>query len=217
MAPKGINLSLEARFKPRKTPVQPRGHETRQRILDAAARVFAAHGYSAGTTNRIAEAAAMSVGSLYQYFPNKDAILVELSREHLLTSAASVAALLNDDGTTSLESRIRDSVDAMVQAHVGDQRLHQVLFEQAPRPPDLLEELYTAEAALIEQIAALLEADPDVEVADALLAARIVATAVESLVHRLVAQVHTDIDTDRFTDEVVHMVLGYLSPQRSTT
>ena len=45
--------------------------------------MFEEHGYAHGTTNRIAAEAGLSVGSLYQYFPNKDAILVELVRAHI--------------------------------------------------------------------------------------------------------------------------------------
>jgi len=62
-------------YRPRRQPKQHHAKETRQRVLDAAAQVFAERGYSAGTTNRMAEHAELSIGSLYQYFPNKDAIL----------------------------------------------------------------------------------------------------------------------------------------------
>ncbi|KAB2352238.1 TetR/AcrR family transcriptional regulator [Actinomadura rudentiformis] len=69
--------------RPRKTPRQQRAWRTRARILAAAARVFAEHGYASGTTDRIAAQAGLSIGSLYQYFPNKDAILVTLAQAHL--------------------------------------------------------------------------------------------------------------------------------------
>ncbi|HEY0228602.1 MAG TPA: helix-turn-helix domain-containing protein, partial [Mycobacterium sp.] len=58
--------STRQQLHPRKQPRQRRSELTRQRILDAAAHVFADHGYAAGTTNRIAERADMSIGSLYQ-------------------------------------------------------------------------------------------------------------------------------------------------------
>ena len=76
------------RFRPRKQPRQQRAVETRQAILGAAARIFAEYGYAAGTTNRIAEAADLSIGSLYQYFPNKDAILSALTDAHVDAGAA---------------------------------------------------------------------------------------------------------------------------------
>ncbi|OWY61320.1 hypothetical protein B7486_64405, partial [cyanobacterium TDX16] len=84
----------EKALRPRKAPRQQRAVETRARILEAAAEVFTEHGYAAGTTNRIAERAGMSVGSLYQYFPNKDAILVELVELHIAEGTAVLAPIL---------------------------------------------------------------------------------------------------------------------------
>ena len=54
-----------------------------EQILIAAAQVFEAHGYAAGTTNRIAERAGVSVGTLYQYFPSKEAVAVALLEGHI--------------------------------------------------------------------------------------------------------------------------------------
>lgn len=85
----------QSRIQPRKRPRQVRAELTRERILDAAARVFAEHGYAAGTTNRIAERARVSIGSLYQYYPNKDAILAELIGDHLDTGEAVMRLLLD--------------------------------------------------------------------------------------------------------------------------
>jgi AcrR family transcriptional regulator len=70
--------SPSRRLQPRKQPEQVRAELTRDRIVAAAAQVFAEHGYFAGTTNRIAEHAGVSIGSLYQCYPNKDSILIEL-------------------------------------------------------------------------------------------------------------------------------------------
>ena len=63
---------------PRKTPSQARSAFTVQAILDAAARVLAQHSLDGFNTNRVAEVAGVSVGSLYQYFPNKDALTAAL-------------------------------------------------------------------------------------------------------------------------------------------
>src|SRR5205823_3164873 len=64
----------------RKRPKQERSHAMVETIIEAAARVFVELGYARASTNRIAQAAGVSVGSLYQYFPGKDAIAVELAR-----------------------------------------------------------------------------------------------------------------------------------------
>jgi AcrR family transcriptional regulator len=201
------------RLQPRKKPVQARAQQTRDRVLEAAARVFARHGYAAGTTNRIAAEAGMSIGSLYQYFPNKDAILVELVRRHLAEGTAAIVERVAGAGglPDRLEDRIGLFVDAMLANHVGDPRLHQVLFEEAPRPRPLLDELHATEewaVALAEQV---LRSDPRVRVADVAMAARLVVTAIESLVHRYVSSQPDDLDVETFRRELVTMLTRYLT------
>lgn len=179
------------RLAPRKTPIQDRSVETRARILEAAARVFSRHGYTMGTTNRIAAEAGLSIGSLYQYFPNKDSILVELVRRHIDDGVHAVNAQLDtieEGGAASrLEGTVAAVIDAAISNHVGDPGLHQVLFEECPRPPELLAELKALENDAIDRTAAILAADPDVRVDDPTMAARIVVTTIESVVHRVIA------------------------------
>lgn len=67
---------------PRRTPRQERSQFTVDAIFEAVARIVATHGEDALTTNRIAELAGVSVGSLYQYFPSKDAILLAMLDQH---------------------------------------------------------------------------------------------------------------------------------------
>lgn len=204
---------MSPRLSPRKVPVQARAVETRERILDAAARVFSRHGYAAGTTNRIADEAGLSVGSLYQYFPNKDAILVQLVRRHIEEGIAAVAARLDAvaaTGESGLDDLVGAVVDAAVDSHVGDPALHQVLFEESPRPPELLAELHSAEGDAVALAAGLLAVRRDVAVADTAMAARIVVTTIESLVHRMVATRGPQVDLVAFRHELVDMVVRYL-------
>src|SRR5262245_20308837 len=85
----------------RKLPVQDRSRRTVDAILDAAARLFVEHGYSATTTNHVADEADVSIGSLYQYFPSKDALVVALDLRHLDHAEArlreELAALSRDE------------------------------------------------------------------------------------------------------------------------
>lgn len=204
------------RLEPRKTPRQRRSHETRERVLTAAARVFADRGYAGGTTNHIAAEAGVSVGSLYQYFPNKDALLVELMRAHIAEGAASLARRLAEtDGTATLEGRLRAAIDAVVDNHRGEPRLHRVLFEEAPRPATVLRELHALEDAAVVAVAGLLRDDPDVTVADPDLAAWFVVATIESLTHRYVgSHARGRLDLDAFSDELVRLVLRYLCVSR---
>lgn len=200
---------MKGRLRPRKQPKQRRAQETRERVLAAAAQVFAEHGYSAGTTNRIAEAAYISIGSLYQYFPNKDAILVELMSAHIDAGVGAVRRHLDDGLPAGLDDALRLLIGAAVDVHRDRPRLHQVLFEEAPRPPEVLATLHDAERAMVATAASLLAAHPEVRVADPHMAARMVVGAVESLVHRFFA-VEVPSGTERFEDELVAMLGGYL-------
>jgi len=198
------------RLRPRKQPRQARAERTREWILLAAAQVFAEHGYAAGTTNRIADRAGVSIGSLYQYYPNKDAILVELMTAHVESGLTAIRARLGDGLPTELDALLRMFVRAAIDNHRDDPRLHRVLFEEAPRPATILARLHEAEASIVAAAAQLLAAHPQVTVEDPDVAARIVVATVESLVHRLVAAPEP-MDPQVVEDELVAMLSAYLS------
>lgn len=80
------------RFQPKKVPAQERSRATYASMLDAAARLLERHGYAALTTNHVAEAAGVAIGSLYEYFPSKDVIVAELVRRTMTEVAREVAA-----------------------------------------------------------------------------------------------------------------------------
>lgn len=83
---------------PRKTPVQSRSRERVERILDAAARAFADVGFEATTTDAIAAHAEVSIGSLYQFFPNKQALFDAVARRHFDRATTLFDELLAADG-----------------------------------------------------------------------------------------------------------------------
>jgi AcrR family transcriptional regulator len=201
-------------LRPRKRPSQARSRETVDVIVRAAARVFAAQGYAAGTTNRIAEAAGVSVGSLYEYFPNKDALLVALMEAHI----AEGQALLEQAATSvtarslSLRSAVRQLVEAMIALHARDRALHRVLFEEAPLPPRLRRQLADAERVIAARVAAYLQRHPEVTAPDPALAATVVVQAVEALTHKLV--VHGSDDLAAQADELIALVTAYLTADR---
>ena len=120
-------------LQPRRRPRQRRSEDTRDRILDAAVRVFTVYGYARGTTNRIAEWADISVGSLYQYYPNKDAIVMELAARHLDTGVAAAGDRRQAGPTTSIADALGDIVATAIGNHRQDPQFLRVLIERAPR------------------------------------------------------------------------------------
>ncbi len=85
-----MSNTVIARFEPRKTPLQARSAATVEAILQATIQVLLKEGRSKLTTTRVAARAGVSVGTLYQYFPNKSSLLQALLREHLDSVAAAV-------------------------------------------------------------------------------------------------------------------------------
>lgn len=112
--------TAKIRLSPRKTPSQERSQATVQAILEAATRVLAKHSLAGFNTNRVAEVAGVSVGSLYQYFPNKDALvtaLIEQTQRDLLDSVGRLVQELRDK---DLDSKLM----AMCQFVIDQQYQH---------------------------------------------------------------------------------------------
>jgi AcrR family transcriptional regulator len=111
-------------LKPRKTPIQKRSTETVAVILEAAARILELHGFEGFNTNAIAQRAGVSIGSLYQYFPNKDALLADLI-------AREVAPLLavRDELTQvrSCKAALREYIRASVRHQMKRPRLARLI------------------------------------------------------------------------------------------
>ena len=101
---------------PRKRPTQERARRTVDAILEAAAEVFDAHGFDGGTTERIVERAGVSVGSLYQYFPNKLAVVRALLERELARAEAARPATLDDPSRPPRE-RLRSAVNWHLDVH----------------------------------------------------------------------------------------------------
>lgn len=115
----------------RKQPRQARSRATIEAILQASARILEAHGWQALTTNSVAELAGVSIGSLYQYFPNKLALIEGVRRGHF----DEILGLLEQagGGRMSRQERIETLVDGMIAAHARNPAMHRVLLEDAPR------------------------------------------------------------------------------------
>lgn len=205
-------MPTRSALKPRKLPTQARSKATVEAILGGAAQVFKKVGYAAATTDRIAGRAGVSVGSVYQYFPNKDAILVALTERHIDAGFRLVRELLSKSlvDLPSLEILLRKFVLAMIALHEHEPELHRVLFEEAPLPASLRRQLRKRENEFASEVAVLLEAHPEVRVLDTKLAAYLLVQAVDALVHNSILHPPTDISPQVLTDEAVNMLSAYL-------
>jgi AcrR family transcriptional regulator len=110
--PANALLGLE----PRKTPVQARSTVTVQAISEATIQVLLSHGAERLTTTRVAERAGVSVGTLYQYYPNKRSLLFAVLENHLNKVAAKVEAACESARHKPLAEMIKEMVEAFVDA-----------------------------------------------------------------------------------------------------
>ena len=196
---------------PRKLPRQRRSAETVERILAAAARIFDERGYAGTTTNHVAESAGVSIGSLYQYFPNKDALLVALAEGHVDEVAARfsdrLAALRCDEPDPA------DTVRALLELTVelnDTSRLHGILFSDCPRTPALTERLGRFSDLLVGEVAWHLERTGTGD-ADPQLRARLVVAAVDAAVHEVVLARPPGPERRRATDALVTLTVEGLT------
>lgn len=132
-------LSVKAtakRLSPRKKPAQPRATATVDVILEAAADILERHGLEGYTTNEIAARAGVSIGSLYQYFPNKDAVTIALIEREMAGMVDEVVAAL---ALTPTRRALQEAIRAAVRNQVRRPQLARMLdfeeFRLAPLMP----------------------------------------------------------------------------------
>ena len=194
---------------PRKQPKQARSRETVEVILEATARVLVKEGYSRATTNRIANVAGVSIGSLYQFFPNKESLFTALRQRHYdaLTSMISGAAgalrgVLPRDA-------LRAGIKLNIAIHGLDPELHRALDEEVPALE--VERNRTIERLGYEATLDLLrEHRSELRPRNLELAAFLVTHTVEALTHAAVVHFPELLRDDRFVEEVTELLWRYL-------
>ncbi len=197
--------------RPRKQPRQQRSRATWDAILDAAAQLFGQMGYAATTTNKVAERAGVSIGSLYQYFPDKDALLMALAERHL-SEATDVlvevfVALQRDQ--PDLQGTLTRLIDAVVALHRQDPAMHRLLFDQTPRTPEMAARLRSLERQLATAVAEQLQR---LGVGGALPATRglLLVQAIEAQIHGAVLDPPDDLPTEGLVHEMLELWLRAL-------
>ena len=118
--------------KRRRQPTQERARETVSAILDAVIRLLRRGGSRSITTNRIAEVAGVSIGSVYQYFPGKRAIFAALHERHIQQVDRLLQQKMSESAGESLEHLVAQLMDGMIEIHAADPELAALLDSEAP-------------------------------------------------------------------------------------
>jgi len=116
--------------------MQRRARQTVDAILDAVVRVLKREGIRAVTTNRIAEVAGVSIGSVYQYFPDKQAIFVALHQRHIDHIDHMIERTLIEHAASSLDDLMAAMIEGMIDAHTVDPELYELLATEVPHRAD---------------------------------------------------------------------------------
>ncbi|MGV3624540.1 MAG: TetR/AcrR family transcriptional regulator [Archangium sp.] len=198
---------------PRKVPTQERAQATVDAILRAAAHILRGQGWDACNTNAVAKRAGVSIGSLYQYFPSKEALLFAIAEDHatrgleILTKAVLEASAR----PTNIANTVRHYIRAMIAMHALDPKLHRVLVEQVPRLRGGASVVQRSSQHAATLVRSWLETQQqhfrkvDLDVATWMLV-----TAVEAIAHLEVLPRPEGFDDDARVEELSRLVLGYL-------
>jgi Transcriptional regulator len=197
---------------PRKLPSQDRSKFTVTAIIEAATHIFATHGYGKMTTNAVAELAGVSIGSLYQYFPNKEALICTVYKQHRRKIQEAIAQEMNKPLNISDFSSILHLVEAIAKAHLVAPELH-AKFENLKRERPFSEILQEKGLNDIERrLEQLLSENKDIyAIEDETLSAKILVSAVYSLIHLYAGH---ETDFRKISGEIARMLFGYINADK---
>jgi AcrR family transcriptional regulator len=199
--------------KPRKHASQERSRATVDALIEATARILVREGFDRASTNRIAEVAGVSVGSLYQYYPGKEALVAAVIDRHNQEIMQVVRRALAEVASQPIEKAVRRLVAVAIEAHRIDPKLHRVLAEQIPRTGRLENvEAFNREAHALFR-AYLEDHSDELRMVDLGLAAFVCVTSIEALTHTAVlhrSEMLSDEAVGTLVDEATRLVVGYL-------
>jgi AcrR family transcriptional regulator len=196
----------------RHRPQQARSQERVDLILDTAAEFIAEVGYEAVTTNAIAERAGISIGSLYRYFPDKDAILRGLTVRHLEQLRTIYDQVFTEDLVyLPLEMVLDRIVDPFIELHVSCPEFKQILLG-SDVSADIAAASEEMDAEIVERLAGFLQQmAPDLSEQRARLVAMVCKAEVKALLSLITCDCSEDFRA-QITAEMKHMLSNYLAP-----
>ena len=199
----------KTRISSRKHPKQARSAELVGAILEAAVQVLVKDGAKRFTTARVAERAGVSVGSLYQYFPNKAAILFRLQSDEWRQTVALLRTVLEEDRSPPLE-RLRTLVHVFIRSECDEAALRAALEEAAPLYENAPEAVESRTAARHSLDAFLREALPDASDETRASAGYLILTTLRAVGQTFSETPRTHAEIEAFSSATADMFCAYL-------
>lgn len=204
-------MSSQPVVRMRKNPRQARAAATIEAIIEAAAQVLRKEGEEALTTAKIAERAGVSIGSIYQYFPNKDAILLALIRKEREAIAADVARRIAEIEPKNGEAMVRGVIATLVAAFRPRRRRRKLVALMAALSADRDDSGVVLRDRIGELIVAMSRRYPDMASRPLTEASAYVLTrAVLGAIRSAVVENAKILDDPEFEDELCRLAIAYL-------
>ncbi|MEQ1346083.1 TetR/AcrR family transcriptional regulator [Acinetobacter seifertii] len=196
-------------LKPRKSPVQARSTATIEVLHEATIQVLLKEGIVKCNTTRIAERAGVSVGSIYQYYPNRDSLLAAVLQRHLDRVAEKIEELCLKYEKTSIKTLISALVDEIILAKLSNPEESKALYAISGERGglDLSKRMNDRMLAAVSN---LLESASDIEFDDSLIIAEFVLGAIMGLIRRVLENQVTDKVEQVLESHLKLMVVAYL-------
>ncbi|TEU26018.1 TetR/AcrR family transcriptional regulator [Acinetobacter seifertii] len=196
-------------LKPRKSPVQARSTATIEVLHEATIQVLLKEGIVKCNTTRIAERAGVSVGSIYQYYPNRDSLLAAVLQRHLDRVAEKIEELCLKYEKTSIKTLISALVDEIILAKLSNPEESKALYAISGERGglDLSKRMNDRMLAAISN---LLESASDIEFDDSQIVAEFVLGAIMGLIRRVLENQVTDKVEQVLESHLKLMVVAYL-------
>ncbi|WP_434611565.1 TetR family transcriptional regulator [Pseudomonas sp. D2-30] len=193
----------------RKQPKQARSTELVAAVLEAAVQVLASQGAQRFTVARVAERAGVSVGSVYQYFPNKAAILFRLQSDEWRQTSDMLRDILEDPSTPPL-SRLRTLVQAFIQSECDEAQIRVALNDAAPLYRDAPEHQAARTSVQASVDAFMQQVLPDASMQTRALAGELIIATLSSVGKRFSAMPRVQQEVQSYADAMADMFCAYL-------
>jgi AcrR family transcriptional regulator len=199
---------------PRKKPKQKRAQETVRAIIEATAHILEEEGVDQASTNRIAKRAGVSIGSLYQYFPNKESLYAAVVEQHCSEMLDLLRRSTLSLADAPLEVAVCTYVRTMLEAHSMNPKLHRVFSHDIVDVAWPL--LKRVQRLACDVVQAFLELHRErIVPTDLRLAAFTLVMSVEGVTHAGIVQYEEEIELMSLESEICALVLGYLLGRES--
>lgn len=193
---------------PVRAPKQSRSRATYDAILESATRILVESGWQAVNTNAVAERAGVSIGSLYEYFPNKEAIIDAIAMRHINEGKELFSRTAETLPSMRTTHRLVEAlVSAIVSVHQGSPDLHRKLSSEVPLSVEVKQEVQQLRQSILTAIAALLST----EVNNPGLVAQILYDSSDAVVHKwYVEESGKDVENEVLKNQLILMLNAYL-------